>query len=238
MQRTQHAHHLSHDDPDPHPHPPAHPHPPTHTHAPGEESTAQYLDMHLIHRAASPRCTTALRRPLVTMDCKSLLREPPHAHTTPRTRPRAHRTLAPRTAIVRPCLLLGRRNHPHTPPRPASHPASHPGASCTIRGRPHAPRRSRADLNPAPTASPLMRSFMAHARLAHGRGSVDVLCLSAHLTGIPPQSHRSLTARQPTIAPASRAPPYTDLPTDPPPPALVAQADCMRRSRDPPGDQP
>ena len=152
--------------------------------------------------------------------------------------PRAHRTLAPRTAIVRPCLLLGRRNHPHTPPRPASHPASHPGASCTIRGRPHAPRRSRADLNPAPTASPLMRSFMAHARLAHGRGSVDVLCLSAHLTGIPPQSHRSLTARQPTIAPASRAPPYTDLPTDPPPPALVAQADCMRRSRDPPGDQP
>ena len=50
---------------------------------------------------------------------------------------------------------------PHAAPRT---PQRTRGVSCTIRGCLHQPRRSRADLNPTPTASPLMRSPMAHAR--------------------------------------------------------------------------
>ena len=74
---------------------------------------------------------------------------------------------------------------PHTPPQPQpqphlTHPASTPGVWYTIRGCLNQPRRSRVDLNLTPTESPLMRSLMAHVCLAHGRGSVDVLCLSAH----------------------------------------------------------
>ena len=61
-------------------------------------------------------------------------------HLTPRTPCRTPSSAAPRTA---------HRTR---------------GVSCTIRGCLHQPRRSRADLNPTPTASPLMRSPMAHAR--------------------------------------------------------------------------
>ena len=76
---------------------------------------------------------------------------------------------------------------PHTQPQPQprprlTHPASTPGVWYTIRGCLNQPRRSRVDLNLTPTASPLMRSLMAHVCLANGRGSVDVLCLSAHYT--------------------------------------------------------
>ena len=106
--------------------------------------------------------------PLTTHRAPHAPRAAPHAGAT-------HRPFAPQPPPS--------PSSPHAPdfPRPHPQPPEHfPGASCTIRGRPHAPRRSRADLNPAPTASPLMRSLMAHVCLAHGRGSVDVLCLSAH----------------------------------------------------------
>ena len=62
---------------------------------------------------------------------------------------------------------LTRRTPRRTPSRAAprtAHPQRTRGVSCTIRGCLHQPRRSRADLNPTPTASPLMRSPMAHAR--------------------------------------------------------------------------
>ena len=76
---------------------------------------------------------------------------------------------------------------PHTQPQlqpqpHLTHPASTHGVWYTIRGCLNQPRRSRVDLNLTPTASPLMRSLMAHVCLANGRGSVDVLCLSAHHT--------------------------------------------------------
>ena len=95
---------------------------------------------------------------------------------------------------------------PHTQPQlqpqpHLTHPASTPGVWYTIRGCLNQPRRSRVDLNLTPTASPLMRSLMAHVCLANGRGSVDVLCLSAHS---PISQVATRTARHPSRFP--RAP--------------------------------
>ena len=58
-----------------------------------------------------------------------------------------------------------------------------------------------------------MRSLMAHVCLAHGRGSVDVLCLSAHRT-----AHHDHYPDQPRATPDVTHPPSTPtLHTQPPP---------------------
>ena len=136
-------------------------------HAPGDENTAQLR--HASDRAEGEHArgeALRLRRPArVTMYCKSLLRE----HTAPR-HPATH-PLHPATPPPR---------HP-APPHPRTPPHAWRFAH-NPRPTPHAPRRSRADLNPTPTASPLMRSPMAHARRHMAVAAWMSLCLSAHLS--------------------------------------------------------
>ena len=95
---------------------------------------------------------------------------------------------------------LTRRTSRRTPSRAArrtAHPQRTRGVSCTIRGCLHQPRRSRADLNPTPTASPPDAEPYGPCAPAHGRGGVDVLCLSAH----PPPSPGASASSHPMASP-------------------------------------
>ena len=86
----------------------------------------------------------------------------PDRHFTPRT----------------PSLTQGRSRTSHRDHPPTTH-----GVWYTIRGCLNEPRRSRVDLNLAPTASPLMRSLMAHVRRR--------MAVAAWMSYVSPHIHRS-----------------------------------------------
>ena len=138
----------------------------------------------------------------MTIDCKSLLRDAPHT-----THPALGTTLSTRAASAAPRPSLRRLRRSHAPPQGTAQHSTPWRFVYDPRPPLIAPCRSRADLNPAPTASLPMRSPMAHVCLANGRGSVDVLCLSAHPTAPPTAISLHTSRLVMTSTTTSRTPP-------------------------------